>query len=222
MSDLMTVAFICVHNACRSQMAEAFALDLASDAFTPFSAGTDPAKEVDPLAAFVMRDRFGLDLSSQRPKSLFKLDGVDIVITMGCGVECPLLEASHREDWGLEDPSGKGVEQMAHAALEIRRRVLDLRRRVIAGAFDKGRLASNLRVLGDANRLRILELLSDGEEHCACSLLEQLDISQPTLSHHMGALRDAGIVAARKDGRWMRYRVDTELLEILGRLVARP
>ena len=95
-----------------------------------------------------------------------------------------------------------------------------LRRRVIAGCFDEARLAANLKTLGDPNRLRIIAMLSHSDELCACKLLEELDISQPTLSHHMAALRDMGLVSARKDGRWMRYSLDKELLGTIGACLA--
>lgn len=101
----------------------------------------------------------------------------------------------------------------------IQQRVIGLRARIVAGEFDRERLASNLKALGDPNRLRIVELLWDGEEQCACNLLSELEISQPTLSHHMAALRDAGIVRARKDGRWMHYQLDHDVLDAIAALL---
>ncbi|MFR3451655.1 MAG: metalloregulator ArsR/SmtB family transcription factor [Collinsella sp.] len=102
----------------------------------------------------------------------------------------------YREDWGLEDPTGKGDDAFLRTMRAIQQRVIGLRARIVAGEFDRERLALNLKALGDPNRLRIVELLWDGEEQCACNLLSELEISQPTLSHHMAALRDAGIVRA--------------------------
>lgn len=220
MDGFVSVAFICTHNACRSQMAEAFACELASDVLEVYSAGTNPADAINPDAVWVLREKYGLDTTHQHPKTLGELPPVDVVVTMGCGVDCPNLFAAYQEDWGLEDPSDKGQQAMLETAEIIRRRVLDLRCRALAGAFDRKRLASNLKILGDERRLKIVELLADGDEHCACRLLEDLDISQPTLSHHMAALCGTGLVSARREGRWMRYRLDQGVLDALSHLVA--
>lgn len=101
----------------------------------------------------------------------------------------------------------------------ILQRIIGLRARIIAGEFDRERLASNLKTLGDVNRLRTIELLWDGQELCACKILENLEISQPTLSHHMAALREAGVIRARRDGRWMHYRLDHDVLEAIAALL---
>lgn len=100
------VAFICRHNSCRSQIAEAFGRHLASDVFESFSAGTSPAESVNPDAERLMMERFGIDMEAegQRPKTLSEIPPVDAAVTMGCGVQCPFLPAVLREDWGLEDP----------------------------------------------------------------------------------------------------------------------
>lgn len=219
MTEPLAVAFVCTHNACRSQIAEALARSLAPGVLDAHSAGTDPAGAVDPVAVQVLSKVEGVDTGVLRSKPLSELPTVDMVVTMGCGVSCPRLPAAFREDWGLPDPSGRGREVMEETVDEIRRRVLDLRCRVLAGAFDRERFAQNLRVLGDVRRLGILELLSDGEERCACSLLEGLAISQPTLSHHMAALSEAGIVTARREGRWMRYRLDAGVLRSIAALI---
>ena len=100
------VAFICVHNSCRSQMAEAWAKKLGSDVLEVYSAGTEEYPEVKPLAVKVMEE-VGIDMSSHYPKLLRDIPGeVDYLITMGCNVECPYIPCHFREDWGLEDPSG--------------------------------------------------------------------------------------------------------------------
>ena len=213
------VAFICTHNACRSQIAEAMARRFADDVMRAHSAGTHPAKNVNPDAARLLASEYGFDAASLEPKSLTRLPDVDILITMGCGVECPSLPAMYREDWGLEDPTGKGDQAFLQTMRVIRQQVIGLRARIIAGEFDRERLASNLKTLGDVNRLRILELLWDGQERCACRLLENLEISQPTLSHHMVALRDAGLIRARRDGRWMHYRLDHDVLDAIAALL---
>lgn len=218
-TEPLAVAFVCTHNACRSQIAEALARSLAPGVLDAHSAGTDPAGAVDPVAAQVLSKVEGVDTGVLRSKPLSELPAVDMVVTMGCGVSCPRLPAAFREDWGLPDPSGRGREVMEETVDEIRRRVLDLRCRALAGAFDRERLARNLKVLGDVRRLEILDMLGDGEEHCACELLGELDIAQPTLSHHMAVLADTGAVSVRREGRWMRYRLDRGVLRAVAALV---
>ncbi|MCT4599211.1 MAG: arsenate reductase ArsC [Vallitalea sp.] len=105
-----SVAFICVHNSCRSQMAEGWAKKLGQDYIDAYSAGTEKYAEVKPLAVSVMEEA-GVDMSKHHPKLLKDIpEKVDIVITMGCNVECPYLPCNHREDWGLDDPSGGPIE----------------------------------------------------------------------------------------------------------------
>ena len=109
-----TVAFICTHNSCRSQMAEAISKALAADIFDSCSAGTSPKPRIDRDAVRLINARYGIDMDkTQRPKSTVELPAADIVITMGCGVECPYIPASRREDWGLEDPTGRGDDVFA-------------------------------------------------------------------------------------------------------------
>ncbi len=213
------VAFVCTHNACRSQIAEAMAHQFASDVMLAHSAGTRPAKNVNPDAARLLASEYGSDVASLEPKSLSHLPNVDILITMGCGVECPSLPAMYHEDWGLEDPTGKGDDALLRTMHVIQQLIIGLRARIVAGEFDRERLASNLKALGDSNRLRIIELLWDGCERCARDLLSELEITQPTLSHHMAALRDAGIVRSRKDGRWTHYQLDHDVLDAIAALL---
>lgn len=104
------VAFVCVHNSCRSQMAEGWAKHLGSDVIEAYSAGTENYPEVKPLAVQVMEEA-GVDMSEHRPKLLTDIpEEVDILITMGCNVVCPFVPCKHSEDWGLEDPSGGPIE----------------------------------------------------------------------------------------------------------------
>ncbi len=104
------VAFICVGNSCRSQMAEGFAKHYGSAVMNAYSAGTEPAEEINPMALLVMQEA-GVDISPQYPKLLKDIPSeLDIVITMGCNVQCPYIPSKHREDWGLADPSGGPVE----------------------------------------------------------------------------------------------------------------
>ncbi|XMB72864.1 arsenate reductase ArsC [Mycoplasmatota bacterium WC30] len=125
-----TVAFICTHNSCRSIMAEGFLKYLASDSFEVYSAGTEKYKEPKPLAIEVMEDA-GIDMSQAKSKLLSAIpQQFDILITMGCGVECPYIPAKHREDWGLDDPSGGSKKTFEKTRDLIKQKVLDLIDRV--------------------------------------------------------------------------------------------
>ncbi|MBA4507513.1 arsenate reductase ArsC [Clostridium sporogenes] len=120
------VAFICVHNSCRSQMAEAWAKKLGNDDLEVYSAGTESYHEVKPLAVQVM-DEVGVDMSDQRPKLLNEIpEEVDILITMGCNVVCPFVPNSHSEDWGLDDPSGGPIDGYRETRDLIKEKVEDL------------------------------------------------------------------------------------------------
>lgn len=120
------VAFICVHNSCRSQMAEAWAKKLGNDDLEVYSAGTESYHEVKPLAVQVM-DEVGVDMSDHRPKLLTDIpEEVDILITMGCNVVCPFVPNSHSEDWGLDDPSGGPIDGYRETRDLIKEKVEDL------------------------------------------------------------------------------------------------
>lgn len=102
------VAFICVHNSCRSQIAEAFGKQLASDVFDSYSAGTQVKANINQDAVRLMKSVHNIDMEkTQYSKLINDIPNADIIITMGCNVECPSLPCKHREDWGLEDPTGK-------------------------------------------------------------------------------------------------------------------
>ncbi|MFD1406327.1 arsenate reductase ArsC [Robinsoniella peoriensis] len=102
------VAFICVHNSCRSQIAEALGRHFASDVFESYSAGTETKPQINQDAVRLMKEMYGIDMEqTQRSKLLEDIPPVDVVITMGCNVACPFLPCKHREDWGLDDPTGK-------------------------------------------------------------------------------------------------------------------
>lgn len=125
------VAFICVHNSCRSQMAEAISKLMASDAFEAYSAGTETKPQINQDAVAVIKKLYGIDMNeAQHSKLISDIPKVDIVITMGCNVECPYLPSRYREDWGLEDPSGKPEEAFAETAKTIETKVLELKSRI--------------------------------------------------------------------------------------------
>lgn len=124
------IAFVCIHNSCRSQMAEAWAKKLGSDILEVYSAGTEEYPEVKPGAVEVMKEA-GVDMSKHYPKLLNDIpEEIDILITMGCGVECPYVPCNHREDWGLEDPSGGPIEGFRNTRDIIKEKVEDLVTRV--------------------------------------------------------------------------------------------
>lgn len=125
------VAFICVHNSCRSQIAEALGKYYASDVFESYSAGTETKPMINQDAVRIMKDLYGIDMEkSQRSKLLSDIPPVDVVITMGCNVHCPYLPCSLREDWGLVDPTGKSDEEFIKAIEEIETKILELKRKL--------------------------------------------------------------------------------------------
>ena len=130
------VAFICVHNSCRSQIAEALGKKLASDVFESYSAGTETKPQINQDAVRLMKQVHGIDMErTQYSKLLSELPEIDIVVTMGCNVQCPFLPCSHREDWGLDDPSGKEDTEFLYTMQRIEQKVLDLKRRIQEGTI---------------------------------------------------------------------------------------
>jgi len=128
------VAFVCVHNSCRSQMAEALGKKLGAEIFHSYSAGTETKPQINQDAVRLMKQVHGIDMEkSQYSKLLSELPKIDIIITMGCNVQCPYLPCSHREDWGLEDPSGKPDEAFLSTMNLIEEKILDLRQRISNG-----------------------------------------------------------------------------------------
>ena len=124
-------AFICTHNSCRSQMAEAISKLKAADVFEAYSAGTDIKSAINPDAVEVIKELYGVDMTqTQYNKVLTELPPIDVVITMGCGVECPFLPCRYREDWGLEDPTGKEKEEFIKTAKTIEQKVLYLKENI--------------------------------------------------------------------------------------------
>lgn len=128
------VAFICVHNSCRSQMAEALGKIFGEGVFESYSAGTETKPQINQDAVKVVKELYGVDMNeTQKSKLLSDIPAVDIVIKMGCNVVCPYLPASHVEDWGLEDPSGKPHEEFVKTAKTIEEKVKDLAERINKG-----------------------------------------------------------------------------------------
>ncbi|MBN1045810.1 MULTISPECIES: arsenate reductase ArsC [unclassified Clostridium] len=125
------VAFICVHNSCRSQMAEALGKLYGSDVFESYSAGTEVKSEINQDAVRIIKKLYNVDMNKdQKSKLLSDIPKVDIVIKMGCNVVCPYLPAKHTEDWGLEDPTNKNYEEFVKIAKSIEEKILDLAKRI--------------------------------------------------------------------------------------------
>jgi len=112
-------------------MAEAISKELASDTYQAFSAGTETKPQINQDAVRIIQDLYRVDMNkTQHSKLIDDLPEVDIVITMGCNVECPYLPSMHREDWGLDDPSGLKDEAFYQTAEIIRQKVLNLKHRI--------------------------------------------------------------------------------------------
>ena len=125
------VAFVCVHNSCRSQIAEALGKKLAGDVFESYSAGTETKPKINQDAVRLMKQVHSIDMeSTQYSKLLSEIPPVDVVITMGCNVHCPALPCEFREDWGLEDPSGKSDAQFLQTIAKIEEKILELKSRL--------------------------------------------------------------------------------------------
>lgn len=126
---MQKVAFICVHNSCRSQIAEALGRHFAADVFESYSAGTELKDHINPDAVSLMKELYHIDMEAegQHSKLLSDIPPVDVVITMGCNVRCPFLPCSHREDWGLEDPTGKSDEAFLETIRVIEQKILELK-----------------------------------------------------------------------------------------------
>lgn len=122
------VAFICVHNSCRSQIAEALGKHLAQDVFLSYSAGTETKPQINQDAVRIMKELYGIDMEeTQHSKLISDIPDPDIAISMGCNVSCPFIGRGFDDDWGLEDPTGKPDEEFKIIIREIERRVLKLR-----------------------------------------------------------------------------------------------
>ena len=125
------VAFVCVHNSCRSQMAEALGKKYGIDVFESYSAGTETKPQINQDAVRIIKNLYNIDMNeTQKSKLLSEIPTVDIVIKMGCNVVCPHLPAKHVEDWGLEDPTGKSDEEFIKIAKSIEIKVKELAERI--------------------------------------------------------------------------------------------
>lgn len=122
------VAFVCVHNSCRSQMAEALGKQLAGDIFDSYSAGTEVKDRINPDAVRMMKQLYGIDMEqTQFSKLISDIPQPDVVIFMGCNVSCPTLTAPYTENWGLDDPTGESDQVFADTIAKIHDHIIKLR-----------------------------------------------------------------------------------------------
>lgn len=122
------VAFICVHNSCRSQIAEALGKHFASDVFDSYSAGTETVPKINQDAVRLMKELYGIDMEkTQKSKLVSDLPSIDAVVTMGCNVDCPYIPSRYRTDWGLEDPTGKDDTEFLKVIKIIEEKIFELK-----------------------------------------------------------------------------------------------
>lgn len=132
--EKVKVAFVCVHNSCRSQIAEALGKYYGSEVLECYSAGTETKPQINQDAVRIVKNLYGIDMNlTQRSKLLSEIPEIDILVTMGCNVQCPYLPCKHREDWGLDDPTGKGDEAFLETVKMIENKILELRDKVWNG-----------------------------------------------------------------------------------------
>ena len=126
------VAFICVHNSCRSQIAEALGKKYANTVFECFSAGTETKPFINQDAVRLMKKLYGIDMeqNGQYSKLISEIPEVDYAISMGCNVTCPYIGKEFDDNWGLVDPSGKSDEEYIFVIKEIEKRILELTKKL--------------------------------------------------------------------------------------------
>lgn len=125
------VAFICVHNSCRSQIVEALGKALASDVFESYSAGTETKPQINQDAVRLMKKFYGIDMEqTQYSKLISDIPEPDIAISMGCNVGCPFIGRPFDDNWGLEDPTGKNDEEFKKVIDEIQKQIMKLKDRM--------------------------------------------------------------------------------------------
>lgn len=127
----LKVAFICVHNSCRSQIAEALGKHYASDVFESYSAGTETKPEINRDAVRMMKQLYGIDMEqTQYSKLISDIPKPDIAISMGCNVQCPFVGRPFDDNWELDDPTGKSDEEFVRIIEEIETKVLELKKKL--------------------------------------------------------------------------------------------
>lgn len=132
MNEKQKVVFICVHNSCRSQIAEALGKLLAGDVFESYSAGTEIKSRINQDAVRLMKEIYGIDMEAngQHSKLISEIPEADMAISMGCNVGCPFIGRAFDDNWGLEDPTGKSDEEFRLVISQIEEKVLELKRNI--------------------------------------------------------------------------------------------
>ena len=127
-------AFICVHNSCRSQIAEALGKHLAGDVFESYSAGTETKPQINQDAVRLMKEIYGIDMEAngQRSKLISEIPEVDMAISMGCNVGCPFIGRGFDDNWSLEDPTGKSDEEFKLVIGQIEKKILELKKSIFS------------------------------------------------------------------------------------------
>ncbi len=122
------VAFICVHNSCRSQIAEALGKQLRGNEFDFYSAGTETKPQINQDAVRLMKELYGIDMEqTQYSKTIKDIPNPDIAISMGCNVKCPFIGRAFDDNWGLDDPTGKSDEEFKIIIKKIEEKMLMLK-----------------------------------------------------------------------------------------------
>lgn len=128
MKKRKSIAFICVHNSCRSQIAEALAKKHLSDIYDIYSAGTETKPQINQDAVRIMKEQYDIDMEKEQySKLLSDIPNPDIAISMGCNVSCPFIGRDFDDNWGLDDPTGKPDEEFVKVIKEIEKKVLELK-----------------------------------------------------------------------------------------------
>ncbi len=123
------VAFICVHNSCRSQIAECLGKYLASDVFESYSAGTETKPCINPDAVRIMKELYDIDMEKdQHPKLIGEIPSPDLAVSMGCNVHCPWIGRAFDVNWGLDDPTGKSDDEFKRIIREIEKNIAALKK----------------------------------------------------------------------------------------------
>lgn len=132
--DKEKIAFICVHNSCRSQIAEALGRHLAGDIFESYSAGTETKPQINQDAVRLMKEMYDIDMEAegQHSKLVSEIPEVDIAISMGCNVGCPFIGRVFDDNWGLEDPTGKSDDEFKIVIGEIEKKIKQLRNKLVS------------------------------------------------------------------------------------------
>lgn len=127
----LKVAFICVHNSCRSQIAEALGKHLASDIFESYSAGTETKPRINQDAVRIMKELYDIDMEkTQYSKLIDEIPDPDIAVSMGCNVGCPFIGRSFDDNWELEDPTGKSDEEFRRIIAGIEENIIKLKMKI--------------------------------------------------------------------------------------------